>query len=83
LEGQKLNAPLNMPRRLFIATDGKAADPAADKRRPEAQKAIAEATAMAVLPRLEPEMQLVLVHGPQVAAAQCHCARACGAAVTG
>ncbi len=57
-----------IPRRLIVAIGGNAIDPAEGKGTPEEQKAIAAATARAMLPLLELDNQLVIVHGngPQV-----------------
>jgi carbamate kinase len=57
-----------IPRRLIVAVGGNAIDPAGSKGTPEEQKAIAEATAKTMLPLLELDNQLVIVHGngPQV-----------------
>lgn len=45
-----MKTSLNLPRRLFVVIDGNTTDPAADKGAPEAQKAMAEATANAIAP---------------------------------
>jgi carbamate kinase len=57
-----------IPRRLIVAVGGNAIDPAGSRGTPEEQKAIAEATAKTMLPLLELDNQLVIVHGngPQV-----------------
>ena len=57
-----------IPRRLIVAIGGNAIDPAGGKGTPEEQKAIAAATARTMLPLLELDNQLVIVHGngPQV-----------------
>ncbi len=58
----------DIPRRLIVAIGGNAIDPSKGNDTPEAQKAIAAATARTVLPLLELDNQLVIVHGngPQV-----------------
>ena len=63
-----MRSSVNIPRRLIVAIGGNAMDPAEGKGTPEEQKAIAYATAKAMLPLLELDNQLVLVHGngPQV-----------------
>jgi carbamate kinase len=57
-----------IPRRLIVAIGGNAIDPADSQGTPEEQKAIAAATARTMLPLLELDNQLVIVHGngPQV-----------------
>ena len=57
-----------IPRRLIVAVGGNAIEPAGTKGTPEEQKAIAAATAKSMLPLLELDNQLVIVHGngPQV-----------------
>ena len=57
-----------IPRRLIVAVGGNAIDPGRNKGTPEEQKAIAAATAKTILPLLELDNQLVIVHGngPQV-----------------
>lgn len=57
-----------IPRRLIVAIGGNAIDPAGSKGTPEEQKSIAAATAKTMLPLLELDNQLVIVHGngPQV-----------------
>lgn len=57
-----------IPRRLIVAIGGNAIDPARGDDTPKAQKAIAALTARTVLPLLELDNQLVIVHGngPQV-----------------
>jgi len=63
-----MNKPFVIPRRLIVAIGGNAIDPADGKGTPEEQKAIAAATARTMLPLLELDNQLVIVHGngPQV-----------------
>lgn len=63
-----MRSSVTIPRRLIVAIGGNAMDPAVGKGTPEEQKAIADATAKAMLPLLELDNQLVLVHGngPQV-----------------
>ncbi|GAB3758289.1 carbamate kinase [Ramlibacter monticola] len=63
-----MQASLDIPRRLIVAVGGNAIDPAGSRGTPEEQKAIAEATAKTMLPLLELDNQLVIVHGngPQV-----------------
>jgi len=63
-----MNKPFVIPRRLIVAIGGNAIDPAGGKGTPEEQKAIAAATAKTMLPLLELDNQLVIVHGngPQV-----------------
>jgi carbamate kinase len=57
-----------IPRRLIVAIGGNAIDPADRNGTPEEQKAIAAATAKTLLPLLELDNQIVIVHGngPQV-----------------
>lgn len=57
-----------IPRRLIVAIGGNAIDPANSKGTSEEQKEIAAATARTMLPLLELDNQLVIVHGngPQV-----------------
>jgi carbamate kinase len=64
----KVKVSLDIPRRLIVAVGGNAIDPAGSRGTPEEQKAIAEATAKTMLPLLELDNQLVIVHGngPQV-----------------
>jgi len=63
-----MNKPFVIPRRLIVAIGGNAIDPADGKGTPEEQKKIAAATATTMLPLLELDNQLVIVHGngPQV-----------------
>lgn len=63
-----MTQPFSVPRRLIVAVGGNALDPAEGRGTPEEQKAIAAATARAMLPLLELDNQLVVVHGngPQV-----------------
>ncbi|MCX7139858.1 MAG: carbamate kinase [Proteobacteria bacterium] len=63
-----MNKQFAIPRRLIVAIGGNAIDPAGGKGTPEEQKAIAAATAKTMLPLLELDNQLVIVHGngPQV-----------------
>jgi carbamate kinase len=63
-----MNKSFVIPRRLIVAIGGNAIDPAEGTGTPEAQKAIAAATARTMLPLLELDNQLVIVHGngPQV-----------------
>jgi carbamate kinase len=63
-----MNKTFEIPRRLIVAIGGNAIDPAGGKGTPEEQKAIAAATARTMLPLLELDNQLVIVHGngPQV-----------------
>lgn len=58
----------DIPRRLIVAIGGNAIDPDGSKGTPEEQKTIAAATAKTMLPLLELDNQLVIVHGngPQV-----------------
>lgn len=62
---EKSNA---IPRRLIVAIGGNAIDTGDGNDSPEAQKAVAAATAKIMLPLLELDNQLVIVHGngPQV-----------------
>jgi len=57
-----------IPRRLIVAVGGNALDTAESKGTPEEQKLVAAATARTMLPLLELDNQLVIVHGngPQV-----------------
>ena len=63
-----MKAALDIPRRLIVAVGGNAIDPAGSRGTPQEQKAIAESTAKTMLPLLELDNQLVIVHGngPQV-----------------
>ena len=63
-----MKAGFKIPRRLIVAVGGNAIDPARSKGTPEELKAIAAATAQTMLPLLELDNQLVIVHGngPQV-----------------
>ena len=63
-----MQVQLDIPRRLIVAVGGNAIDPAGSRGTPEEQKAIAQATAKTMLPLLELDNQLVIVHGngPQV-----------------
>lgn len=63
-----MRQPYDIPRRLIVAVGGNAIDPAGSRGTPEEQKAIAAATAKTMLPLLELDNQLVIVHGngPQV-----------------
>jgi carbamate kinase len=63
-----MNKTFEIPRRLIVAIGGNAIDPAGGKGTPEEQKAIAAATAKTMLPLLQLDNQLVIVHGngPQV-----------------
>ncbi len=63
-----MNKSFAIPRRLIVAIGGNAIDPAEGKGTPEEQKAIAAETAKTVLPLLQLDNQLVIVHGngPQV-----------------
>ncbi|MCJ7838699.1 MAG: carbamate kinase [Burkholderiales bacterium] len=63
-----MNKSFVIPRRLIVAIGGNAIDPAEGTGTSEAQKAIAAATAKTMLPLLELDNQLVIVHGngPQV-----------------
>ena len=63
-----MSKSFEIPRRLIVAVGGNALDPAEGRGTPEEQKAIAAATAQAMLPLLELDNQLVVVHGngPQV-----------------
>ncbi|MTJ79607.1 MAG: carbamate kinase [Telmatospirillum sp.] len=63
-----MREPLPIPRRLIVAIGGNAIDPADGDGTPEQQKAICAATARTMLPLLELDNQLVVVHGngPQV-----------------
>jgi carbamate kinase len=63
-----MNKTFEIPRRLIVAIGGNAIDPAGGKGTPEEQKAIAAATARTMLPLLQLDNQLVIVHGngPQV-----------------
>jgi carbamate kinase len=58
----------DIPRRLIVAIGGNAIDPAEGRGTPEEQKAIAASTAKTMLPLLQLDNQLVIVHGngPQV-----------------
>jgi carbamate kinase len=60
-------APL-IPRRLIVAVGGNALDTGEGRGTPEEQKIVAAATAKTMLPLLELDNQLVIVHGngPQV-----------------
>ncbi len=63
-----MNSSPDIPRRLIIAIGGNAIDPGEAKGTADEQKAIAAATAKTMLPLLEFDNQLVIVHGngPQV-----------------
>ncbi len=63
-----MKASYDIPRRLIIAIGGNAIDPADGSGTSEEQKAIAAATAKTMLPLLQFDNQLVIVHGngPQV-----------------
>lgn len=63
-----MNDSYQIPRRLIVAIGGNAIDAAGGDDTPAGQKAIAELTARTVLPLLELDNQLVIVHGngPQV-----------------
>ena len=63
-----MDKSFEIPRRLIVAIGGNAIDAAKGDDTPAGQKAIAEATARTVLPLLELDNQLVIVHGngPQV-----------------
>lgn len=63
-----MNNSFVIPRRLIVAIGGNAIDPVGGSGTPEEQKAIAAATAKRMLPLLELDNQLVIVHGngPQV-----------------
>jgi carbamate kinase len=63
-----MGKPLPIPRRLIVAIGGNAIEPAGGKGTPEEQKVICAATAKTMLPLLELDNQLVIVHGngPQV-----------------
>jgi carbamate kinase len=64
----EMQVSLAIPRRLIVAVGGNAIDPAGSRGTPEEQKAIAQATAKTMLPLLQLDNQLVIVHGngPQV-----------------
>jgi len=63
-----MSTPFVIPRRLIVAIGGNAIEPAEGKGTPEEQKLICAATAKTMLPLLELDNQLVIVHGngPQV-----------------
>lgn len=63
-----MKSVFGIPRRLIVAIGGNAIDPDGCKGTPEEQKTIAAATAKTMLPLLELDNQLVIVHGngPQV-----------------
>jgi carbamate kinase len=63
-----MQVSLAIPRRLIVAVGGNAIDPAGSRGTSEEQKAIAQATAKTMLPLLQLDNQLVIVHGngPQV-----------------
>ncbi len=66
--GYGVKAGFGIPRRLIVAVGGNAIDPGISRGTPEEQKEIAAATARTMLPLLELDNQLVIVHGngPQV-----------------
>jgi carbamate kinase len=63
-----VRTPPLIPRRLIVAVGGNALDTGEGRGTPEAQKLVAAATAKSMLPLLELDNQLVIVHGngPQV-----------------